>query len=134
FRSDNFGSNKSAYQHVIPDLNRVAESGGVYLGVGPEQNFTYLVALRPQLAFIVDIRRQNLIQHLLYKALVELSADRVEFLSRLFSLERPSGVDRTSTIDALFAACDKATRNRSLYVHNLDDLTDHLVNHHGFGL
>src|ERR1700681_220485 len=75
FLSDNFASNESAYQQVIPDLNKAVEPGGVYLGVGPEQNFTYLVALRPQVAFIVDIRRQNLLEHLLYKALIELSAD-----------------------------------------------------------
>jgi hypothetical protein len=134
FLSDNFASNESAYQQVIPDLNKAVEPGGVYLGVGPEQNFTYLVALRPQVAFIVDIRRQNLLEHLLYKALIELSADRVEFLSRLFSLEPPSGIDHTSTIDALFGAYDKATRNRSLYVHNLDEVREHLVNHHGFSL
>ena len=33
-------------------------AGGVYIGVGPEQNFTYIAA-RPEMAFIVDIRREN---------------------------------------------------------------------------
>src|SRR5215813_1780819 len=58
FRSDNFVSNESAFQHVIPALKRQINPGGVYLGVGPEQNFTYVAALRPKMAFIVDIRRQ----------------------------------------------------------------------------
>src|SRR5262245_2884735 len=41
FRSDNFVSNETGYQFIIPDLvNRIAP-GGVYLGVGPEQNFPY---------------------------------------------------------------------------------------------
>ena len=47
--------------------------GGVYVGVGPNQNFTYIAAIRPELAFIVDIRRQNLLEHLLFKVLTEKS-------------------------------------------------------------
>ena len=72
FRSDNFLSNENAFQFVIPELSKRESPGGVYLGVGPEQNFTYLVALQPKLAFIIDIRRQNMLEHLLYKALIEL--------------------------------------------------------------
>src|SRR3954469_14482410 len=68
FRSDNFLSNENSYQQVIPTLQHRFGSGGVYLGVGPEQNFTYIVALRPKMSFIFDIRRQNLVQHLYYKA------------------------------------------------------------------
>ena len=60
-------------------------TGGVYVGVGPDQNFTYVSAMRPRIAFIVDIRRQNMLQHLMYKALIEMSSDRAEFLARLFS-------------------------------------------------
>ena len=46
FRSDNFVSNETSYQWVIPELLRTTKTGGVYLGVGPDQNFTYLVALQ----------------------------------------------------------------------------------------
>ena len=58
---------------------------GVYLGVGPEQNFTYIAAIRPRIAFITDIRRGNLHLHLMYKALFELSANRADFVARLFN-------------------------------------------------
>ena len=78
-------------QRVIPDLTRTVKPGRVYLGVGPEQNFTYIAATKPAMAFIIDIRRGNLQLHLMYKALFELSADRAEFVSRLFSLKRPAG-------------------------------------------
>src|SRR5207245_2625298 len=93
FRSDNFLSNERGYQQIIPDLlERIGPGrGGVYLGVGPEQNFAYIVALKPQMAFIIDIRRGNLHEHLLYKALFEMSATRADFLSRLFSRSRPAG-------------------------------------------
>src|SRR5262245_58946807 len=92
FRSDNLVSNELWLQHVIPCLVKTVEPGRVYVGVGPEQNFTYMAALKPAMAFIIDVRRANLDLHLLYKALFELSADRVEFVSRLFSRKRPEGL------------------------------------------
>ena len=61
------------------------QARGVYLGVAPDQNFTYIVALKPSIAFIVDIRHQNAMQHLLFKALIAMSATRAEFLARLLS-------------------------------------------------
>src|SRR5579862_6748189 len=79
FRSDNFISNESTFQWVVPDLSKNHKQGGVYMGVGPDQNFTYIVALDPVIAFITDIRRQNMLLHLMYKALFELSSDRAEF-------------------------------------------------------
>lgn len=91
FQSENLLSNETGFQVVIPELLRTVKPGGVYLGVGPEQNFTYIVALRPRIAFIVDIRHQNAVHHLLYKALIELSDNRADFLARLFSRPRPPG-------------------------------------------
>ena len=78
---DNLLSNEAVVSTVAAELATRVRPGGVYLGVGPEQNFTYIAALRPSLAVIFDIRRQNMIEHLLYKALFELSANRAEFLS-----------------------------------------------------
>ena len=65
FHSDNVVSNEARYQSVIPDLVTRVKTDGVYLGVGPEQNFTYIAALRPRLAIILDLRRGNLHEHLL---------------------------------------------------------------------
>jgi hypothetical protein len=48
-------------------LTRRVAAGGTYLGVGPEQNFTYIAALRPKMALIIDIRREMMLQHLMYK-------------------------------------------------------------------
>src|SRR5579863_5406046 len=81
FQSENLLSNEARLQSVIPNLQRAAGTGRVYLGVGPEQNFTYIAALKPSMAFIVDIRRGNLDLHLMYKALFELSSDRRDFVS-----------------------------------------------------
>lgn len=134
FFLDNFMSNENMFQHVIPELKKRLSPGGVYIGVGPEQNFTYLVALRPKAAFIIDIRRQNMLEHLLYKALIELSADRAEFVSRLFSRTQVSGVGTTSTVEELFSAYRSATANRGLFQQNLQAVKDQLVGHHGFTL
>lgn len=88
FRSDNLLSNELRYPEIIPDLIARIKPGGVYLGVGPEQNFNYIVATRPKMVFITDVRRGNLHVQLMYKALFELSADRSEFVARLFSKPR----------------------------------------------
>src|SRR5437773_6659022 len=104
FRFDNFISNEALFQHVLGRVKETTKSGGVYLGVGPDQNFTYIVSLRPRIAFIVDIRRQNMLEHLMYKALIELSEDRGDFLSKLFSRKRPENIGAESTPDELFAA------------------------------
>jgi hypothetical protein len=85
FRSDNFTSNETSYLHVVGKLREMHISGGAYVGVGPEQNFTYIAKIRPHIAFIVDIRRQAMLQHLLYKALFHISENRAEFLSNLLS-------------------------------------------------
>ena len=65
FRSDNLLSNEAGLQNAIPKLKERVKPGGVYIGVGPEQNFTYVLNLQPKLSFIVDIRRMNMIEHLL---------------------------------------------------------------------
>src|SRR5262245_577954 len=115
FRSDNLVSNEDTLQFVLPMLTKIVKPGGVYLGVGPDQNFPYIAALEPHIAFITDIRRGNLQQHLMYKALFELSADRAEFLSRLFSRKRPAGLDAASTPEELFDAYGKVEPNRTVY-------------------
>ena len=91
FRSDNFTSNETPYLYVVDKLRQLGATGGAYLGVGPEQNFTYIAKVRPRIAFIVDIRRQAIIQHLMYKAIFHLSPNRTQFLSRLLSLPLPKG-------------------------------------------
>jgi hypothetical protein len=90
FPSDNLTSNEQLYLHITGKLRELKVTGGAYIGVGPEQNFSYIAAIRPQIAFIVDIRRQAMIQHLMYKALFHLASNRTEFLSWLFSAP-PSG-------------------------------------------
>jgi hypothetical protein len=89
FRSDNFTSNETAYLHVVDKMRQLGATGGAYIGVGPEQNFTYIAKVRPRIAFIIDIRRQAIIQHLMYKAIFHLSPNRVQFMSRLFSKPLP---------------------------------------------
>jgi hypothetical protein len=106
----------------------------VYVGVGPDQNFTYITALQPRIAFVVDIRRQNMLLHLMYKAVIEQSADRAEFLSRLFSRGRPPGLGPASTAQALFEAYAAAEPSEALFEQNLRSIEDRLVTRHRFAL
>ncbi len=134
FRFDNFISNEALFQHVLGRLKETTKPGGVYLGVGPDQNFTYIVALRPRIAFIVDIRRQNMLEHLMYKALIELSADRAEFLSRLFARQRPENIGPESTPEELFKAFRNVPAELDLFFANLDAIKTQLEERHGFKL
>ena len=105
FDSDNLVSNELGYARMARILSA---GGGIYIGVGPEQNFSYIARLRPAMAFIVDIRQENRNLHLLYKALFELSTDRADFLSRLFSRERPAASGPEPTVDDLMAGFSAA--------------------------
>ena len=134
FNSDNLVSNEVDFQNVMPDLLKTARQGGIYIGVGPEQNFTYMAALEPSMAFIVDIRRGNLDVHLMYKALFELSADRVDFVSRLFSRNRPDGLTSKSTAREIFAAYQAAEPSKELFDSTFNAIVDQLKMHHGFPL
>jgi hypothetical protein len=134
FNSDNLVSNEDTFQYVIPELRAMVAPGGVYVGVGPDQNFTYIAALDPAIAFITDVRRGNLHTHLMYKAIIEQSADRAEFLSRLFSRPRPRGLGPTSTVGELFAAYRSVAPDEKSYDTNLRGLFEHLTRRRGFTL
>jgi hypothetical protein len=134
FRSDNLLSNETWYQYVIPDLLKTAKPGRVYLGVGPEQNFTYIAAVKPRMAFIIDIRRGNLDLQLMYKALFELSRDRVEFVSRLFSKKAPAGLSQRSTAREIFTAFETAETSEALYKETQKAIEDLLTKKHALPL
>src|SRR6266699_2947053 len=134
FRSDNFVSNEETFQYVIPALTKKLKPGGVYLGVGPDQNFTYISALGPKLAFITDIRRQNMLQHLMYKALFEMSDTRAEFLSRLFARPLPADTPNLVTPEALFDAFSNQASDGQRAQENLAAILRRLREYHHFDL
>jgi hypothetical protein len=125
--SDNLVSNETYVVHLVRMLR---PSAGVYIGVGPEQNFSYIAKLRPALAIIIDIREENRALHLMYKALFELSDDRAEFLSRLFSRERPPGLGPESSVQDLFAKYAAAMPSASLRDLNLARIRARLLEAH----
>src|SRR5438046_10763929 len=84
-----FMSNELEFQSVIPALKEMTKPGGAYLGVGPEQNLTYIAAVQPKIAFVTDIRRENMLEHLIYKTIFEISSNRASSISRIFS-QNPS--------------------------------------------
>jgi hypothetical protein len=134
FPFDNFVSNETTIQSVLPALKERTKPGGAYVGVGPEQNFTYIAALEPRIAFIVDIRRQNLVEHLMYKALFELADTRAAFVSRLFSRPIPPDVSARSTAGELFMALEKTPADQQLFDATLREILDTLMRGHGMPL
>ncbi len=84
FDTDNLISNESSYLHVMGKMRKMNVTGGAYVGVGPDQNFSYIAQIRPRIAFIIDIRRDNQLQHLFFKSLFALANNRAEYLGLLF--------------------------------------------------
>ena len=135
FHSDNFTSNEPYFAATAAALAKAGPHGGAYLGVGPEQNFHYIVAIRPAIAVIFDIRRQAVMQHLLFKALFELSQDRAAFIARLFSFQVPDQIDRAAPIDVLWKRFgDKPAADRARLAANITDVEDLLTKTHGMAL
>jgi hypothetical protein len=126
FRSDNWVSNETSYLHIVDKLRELGASGGAYIGVGPEQNFTYIAKIRPAIAFIVDIRRQAMIQHLMFKALFHLAENRTRFLSYLFSKPivgaKAPGPDASA--EDLVSYFSRIATDREAYVRNLRQISN----------
>jgi hypothetical protein len=108
FDTDNLISNERSYQQVLQDLRRRNVRGGAYIGVGPDQNFTYIAEVRPTIAYVVDVRRDNLLLHLLFKALFARSRTRVEYLAQLTGRPVPADIEpwRAAPVDRLVAHVD----------------------------
>lgn len=135
FLSENLVSNELGYPYVLqPLLDRVKPGRGAYIGVGPEQNFTYVATLHPTIAFVVDIRRQNMVEHLLYKAIFEMSADRQQFLSRLFARKPRADVLKNATVAELFDAFASVSEDVELQRQNIDAIRKVLLEEHDFEL
>lgn len=91
FDTDNLISNETSYLHVTGAFRRYGVRGGAYIGVGPDQNFSYIAAIRPAVAYLIDIRRDNLLEHLFFKALFARADTRAEYLAMLLGRPMPVG-------------------------------------------
>jgi hypothetical protein len=122
FDSDNLISNEASYLHPVGALHARKVRGGAYIGVGPDQSFSYIAAVRPRIAYLIDIRRDNMIQHLLFKALFERSRNRMEYLCRWLGYAVPPDVgswaersieDIIARLDSLPPNADSAAAERT---------------------
>jgi hypothetical protein len=131
YTGDNWISNEASIQDIIPHLRKLSKQNGAYLGVGPEQNFTYMWAMQSKMGFIIDIRRQNMLEILMLKSLFELSPTRADFVANLFSKRRPEGLDASTSAKALMTAFEKAPSDG--LAKNVESVKATLANH-GFTL
>jgi len=117
FDTDNLISNESSYQHVLGKMGELRIQGGAYIGVGPDQNFSYIAQVQPRVAFILDIRRDNLLQHLWFKALFRQAPTRIEYLSLMFGRPAPRdpAVWATRSIGELIEYIDETPADRSRF-------------------
>ncbi|HXD76087.1 MAG TPA: hypothetical protein VN628_20220 [Vicinamibacterales bacterium] len=136
FDTDNLISNESSYLHVIPALEQGGVTGGAYIGVGPDQNFSYIARIRPASAFIIDIRRDNLLMHLLFKALFAASRNRVEYLALLVGRAAPDRADtwRDASIEKIVTYFDAAKPRTAAQIGETEDKLRDLMRKTGVAL
>jgi hypothetical protein len=117
FDTDNLISNEASYLHVLGKLRKMGVEGGAYIGVGPDQNFSYIAQIRPKIAYIVDIRRDNVLEHLLFKAIFSISRNRVEYLLNLVGRNMPAQSEKWNekTINDVAALVDAASSDRARF-------------------
>jgi hypothetical protein len=129
FDSDNLVSNETSYLHVLPALGALGVRGGAYIGVGPEQNFSYIAEIKPEIAVLVDIRRDNLLLHLLFKAMFEVSRNRMEFLCLLYGRPVPDVLTRwnDATLEDLLTYLDITPRDTAGYARSHAALMDRVT-------
>jgi hypothetical protein len=129
FDSDNLVSNETSYLHVLPALAAMGVKGGAYLGVGPEQNFSYIAEIKPELAILVDIRRDNLLLHLLFKAMFEVSRNRMEYLCLLFGRPAPAVLTRwtDASLEDILTYVDITPRDSVAYRRSHAELMDRVA-------
>lgn len=122
FDTDNLISNERSFLDVVPALKAAGVTGGAYIGVGPDQNFSYIAQIRPTIAFIIDIRRDNLLLHLLFKALFAQSRNRVEYLALLTGRPAPGRLEtwRDASLDRVVRYIDEATPEDAGAILRLD--------------
>jgi len=75
-----------------------------------------------------------MLEHMIYKALFEMSASRADFLSRLFSRPRPSGLTEKSTVGELFRAYNSVGADNGAFKNTLESIKKQLRGKHKFGL
>ena len=123
FDSDNLISNETSYLHVITKMREMGVRGGVYVGVGPDQSFTYIAKIRPKLAIMIDIRRDNLLQHLLFKSLFSRARNRIEYLCEFFGKPVPKTKGWESrSIKELVDYLDNTPADSKLFDKSLKDV------------
>jgi hypothetical protein len=129
FDTDNLISNETSYLQVADQLAASVPAGGVYVGVGPDQNFSYIARVRPRYAFILDVRRQNMLQHLLFAALLARADDPYQYVCLLFSRSCPAvtpagalpGVERT------LRALEQTPPSEAAFTANLQAAYHHIA-------
>ena len=135
FDTDNLISNERSYLHVVPELRALAgRRRGVYLGVGPDQNFSYIAHLRPSLAIVIDLRRDNLLLHLLFKAVFAEARTRTAYLAMLTGRSPPAEGAKARSLEEIVGYIDRAPPLRDEDLRALHGRLASLVNSFGVPL
>ncbi len=89
----------------------IANKGGAYVGVGSDQNFTMMAALRAEYAFLMDIDYRVVDLHRMYEVLVEANETPRALVD---AWHAKNAVSTRARLDEAFAGLDEKARARLL--------------------
>ena len=131
-RTEYLVSNEVDYPLVGQFVARLNHTSGVYVGVGPEQNYSFIAATTPAAAFIIDYRRENLLLHALFRSLLELADSRSEYLALLLSKPlSESSFPADPTLTNLIVHCDRTASDLDLFQRTLGQIKSRVLEHVG---
>ncbi len=88
--------------------------GGIYLGVGAEQNYLFAGWARPEVLLLADFDQWVVDVHFIHSVLMQDSPDPVTFVERWSKAQRGKARELLTR-----AVADAATRKRVLEMHNI---------------
>ena len=95
---------RAAYLDVVPALKAAASQAAPTSASALIRTSPISRRFRPTIAFIIDIRRDNLLLHLLFKALFSAARNRVEYLGLLTGRALPERLDTLAATRASIAS------------------------------
>ena len=112
-------------------VSDISEPGGYFRIT---DNFTSNEMEVAQVSTLLRIRRQAVMQHLMFKALFELAKDRADFISLTFSKPKPASADTIKNIQDIWNNYSAVATDSVMARRNYQRVLDQLIKTHQFKL
>lgn len=132
--ADNLMTNEDSLASVMDQIRSESPPGTVFLGVGPDQNYTFIATARPIEAYLLDYRKKNQLLHLMHLALIAKSPNRIDYLENYWArrvkvgLISPPNDDHSKTTEKLLLLFRRSELDQQFLAQNIGDVMSELLN------